>query len=317
MNLPSNLSARLRVLWNLLRETFNEWGRDRAPILAAALSYYMIFSIAPLLILLMVILGVVVGEKIAQEEVMNQLTELVGDQTAQSIQTVVQSQFEQGSSIQATIVAIATMIFGATTVFAQLKEALNIIWGVEPKPGRAVKGFIQTRMLSVLMVLGIGLILLLSLVVSSVLSGMNDRLEQWLSVPDFVWSLTDFVVSIGLMTLLFGQVYRLLPDVEIAWRNVGVGALITALLFTVGKSAISWYLGHGTVGSAYGAAGSLIVFLLWVSYSTQIFLFGAEFTQVWSRYQGSEIRPAKYARFVSYSLDRDNLDQDNLDRDNL
>ncbi|MGL5081646.1 MAG: YihY/virulence factor BrkB family protein [Microcoleaceae cyanobacterium] len=304
MNLTS---LKLSVLWKLLRDAFAEWQRDRASMLAAALSYYMIFSIAPLLILVMVSLGAVVGEKMAQDEVMNQLEKLVGDQAAQAIQDIVQGQFRRNAGIQASVIAIATMVFGATNVFVQLKAALNMVWGVEPKPGRPVKGFVKARILSILMVLGIGLILLLSLTLSSVLSGMGSWLEQWLVLSKTFWSLIDFFVSIGLITLLFGQIYRLLPDVQIAWKNVSVGALITALLFTVGKSIISWYLGHSTVTSVYGAAGSLVVFLLWVFYSTQIFLFGAEFTKVWSRHQGSQIRPDKHARFTARSLDQDRL----------
>ncbi|MEA5543070.1 YihY/virulence factor BrkB family protein [Limnoraphis robusta Tam1] len=285
----------LNTVLSLLRETFNEWQQDKVPILAAALSYYMIFSIAPLLILVIAVLGFIVGEQIAQEEVFTKLESLVGGENAVSIQTVLTNQFSPSSNIRATLVAIATILFGATTVFAQLKQALNMIWGVQPKPGRGLKDFIKTRILSIFMVLGIGLILLLSLIISSVLSGTNEILEKYLFIPSFIWSLVDLAISFGLITLLFAQIYRVLPDVKIAWKDVGVGAAMTAVLFIIGKSVISVYLGHSSVASAYGAAGSFVVLLMWIFYSTQIFLFGAEFTQVWSRRYGSQIRPNKNA----------------------
>lgn len=289
----------LTPILNLLKETFKEWQQDKVPILAAALAYYTIFSIAPLLILVIAIVGFLVGEKIAQQEVIQQLEGLIGPESAASVQGIIQNQFKPSSNIRATLIAIATVLFGATTVFAQLKQALNIIWGVEPKPGQGVKGFIKTRILSILMVVGIGFVLLLSLIISAVLSGMNDWLEQRLVIPSVIWSFLDLAISIGLITLLFGQIYRVLPDVKIAWKDVGVGALLTAVLFTIGKSLIGLYLGHSSVGSAYGAAGSFVVLLMWIFYSAQIFLLGAEFTQVWSRRYGSDIRPDKNATFVN------------------
>ncbi|MCG5056997.1 MAG: YihY/virulence factor BrkB family protein [Limnoraphis sp. WC205] len=285
----------LNTVLSLLRETFNEWQQDKVPILAAALSYYMIFSIAPLLILVIAVLGFIVGEQIAQEEVFTKLESVVGAENAVSIQTVLKNQFSPSSNIRATLVAIATILFGATTVFAQLKQALNMIWGVQPKPGRGLKDFIKTRILSIFMVLGIGLILLLSLIISSVLSGTSEILEKYLFIPSFIWSLVDLAISFGLITLLFAQIYRVLPDVKIAWKDVGVGAAMTAVLFIIGKSVISLYLGQSSIASAYGAAGSFVVLLMWIFYSTQIFLFGAEFTQVWSRRYGSQIRPNKNA----------------------
>jgi membrane protein len=220
---------------------------------------------------------------------------VVGAENAVSIQTVLKNQFSPSSNIRATLVAIATILFGATTVFAQLKQALNMIWGVQPKPGRGLKDFIKTRILSIFMVLGIGLILLLSLIISSVLSGTSEILEKYLFIPSFIWSLVDLAISFGLITLLFAQIYRVLPDVKIAWKDVGVGAAMTAVLFIIGKSVISLYLGQSSIASAYGAAGSFVVLLMWIFYSTQIFLFGAEFTQVWSRRYGSQIRPNKNA----------------------
>lgn len=296
MNIASILS--------LLKETFTEWQQDKVPILAAALAYYTIFSIAPLLLLVIALVGFIVGERIAQEEVIQQLESLIGSESAASVQAIIQNQFKPSSNITATLIAIATVLFGATTVFAQLKQALNMIWGVEPLPGQGVKGFVKTRILSILMVLGIGLVLLLSLITSAVLSGMSGWLEQRLVIPSFLWSTLDLAISVSLTTLLFGQIYRVLPDVKIAWKDVGVGAAITAILFTLGKSLISLYLGNSSIGSAYGAAGSFVVLLMWIFYSAQIVLLGAEFTQVWSRRYGSEIRPDKNATFVKQSSNK-------------
>ncbi|MGK7900271.1 MAG: YihY/virulence factor BrkB family protein, partial [Hormoscilla sp.] len=178
-----------------------------------------------------------------------------------------------------------------TTAFAQLKEALNIIWEVEPEQQRGgVIGFILTRLFSFLMVLGIGILLLLSLVLSALLTGISNWLEQWLTIPSVVWQLGDLTISFALVTLLFAQIYRFLPDVKIAWSDVWIGSAITAGLFTLGKWAIALYLGRSTVGSAYGAAGSFVIILLWVFYSAQILLFGGEFTQVWANRYGSRIR---------------------------
>lgn len=273
----------LKSIWKLLKQTVQEWQQDKVPILAAALAYYMVFSVAPIVIIVIAVVGFIVGETVARQEVIEQMEALIGSDATESVRVVIQNQFKPSSSIIATLIATVTVIFGATTVVVQLKQALNMIWGVEPKPGQGVKGFVKTRILSVLMVMGIGLVLLLSLVLSAVLAGVDRLLEQYLSVPSLIWAMADNLISVILMTLLFGQIYRVLPDVEIAWKDVAVGSAITAILFTLGKAGISIYLGNSSVGSAYGAAGSLVIFLMWVFYSAQIFLLGAEFTKVWAR----------------------------------
>ena len=285
----------LKKIWKLLKQAVKEWQQDKVPILAAALAYYMVFSVAPIVIIVIAVLGFIVGESVARQEVIEQMEGLIGADAANSVRVVIQNQFKPSSNIIATVIATLTVIFGATTVVVQLKQALNMIWDVAVKPGQGVKGFVKTRILSILMVMGIGLILLLSLILSAVLAGVDRLLEQYLSVPSIVWSLADNIISVILMTLLFGQIYRVLPDVEIAWKDVVVGSVITAVLFTLGKAGISLYLGNSSVGSAYGAAGSLVIFLMWVFYSAQIFLFGAELTKVWARTYGSKIRPSENA----------------------
>jgi len=281
----------LKVIWILLKETVAEWQKDKAAILAAALAYYTVFSLAPLLILVIAIAGFAIGQEAAQDRLIGEVQNLIGAEGAASVQSLIQNSYQPKSGILPSILAIATLIFGATTAFAQLKEALNIIWEVEPHQQRGgVIGFILTRVFSFLMVLGIGLLLLLSLVLSALLTGISNWLEQWLIIPAFVWQLGDLTISFALVTLLFAQIYRFLPDVKIAWSDVWIGSAITAGLFTLGKGAIALYLGRSTVGSAYGAAGSFVIILLWVFYSAQILLFGAEFTQVWANRYGSRIR---------------------------
>ncbi|MBO1346095.1 MAG: YihY/virulence factor BrkB family protein [Hormoscilla sp. GUM202] len=282
---------KLKAIVRLLKETVAEWQKDKVPILAAALAYYTVFSLAPLLILVIAIAGFAIGQEAAQERLVGEVQNLIGAEGAASIQNLIQNSYQPKSGILPSILAIATLLFGATSAFAQLKEALNIIWHVEPQQQRGgIIGFILTRVFSFLMVLSIGILLLLSLVLSAVLTGISNWLEHWLIIPAFVWQLGDLTISFGLVTLLFALIYRFLPDVKIAWSDVWIGSAITSLLFTLGKGAIALYLGRSTVGSAYGAAGSFVIILLWVFYSAQILLFGAEFTQVWANLYGSRIR---------------------------
>ncbi|MBS0018372.1 MAG: YihY/virulence factor BrkB family protein [Arthrospira sp. SH-MAG29] len=280
---------------SLFKETITEWQKDKVPILAAALAYYMVFSLAPLLMIVIAVAGLIVGEAVAQQEVLDQLEKLMGEQGASVIANAIQSQFHPSSSIITTIIGVVTLLFAATTIFAQLKESLNIIWHVEVIPGQGIWEFIRSRILSIIMVLLVGLLLLSSLAISSFLAGMSDWLDQVVSIPRLLRSLIDNGVSFILITILFGQIYRILPDVKIAWSDVAVGSGITAILFIIGRTFISFYLGRATVASAYGAASSFVVLLLWIFYSCQIFLLGAELTKIWSRRFGNQIRPSSNA----------------------
>jgi len=286
---------KLYAIWRLLKETLVQWQQDRVPILAAALAYYMVFSLAPMLIIAVAVAGFVIGQEAAQEQLTIQLEQLIGFEAAQSIQTLIQERYQPQSGIMATIIAIATLLFGSTTVFAQLKVALNIIWGVTPKPERGLLNFLMARVLSVLMIIAIGFLLLLSLVFSSVLAGVSEWLEQWMNPPASIWRWTDIGVSFLVVTLLFGAIYKILPDAKVAWSDVWVGSTLTSILFTLGKWGISLYLGHSSVRSFYGAAGSFVVLLLWIFFTAQILLIGAEFTQVWANRYGETIRPRRHA----------------------
>jgi membrane protein len=276
-----------KTIWSLLKETFSEWSEDKASRLAAALAYYTIFSLAPLLIIVIAVAGLVFGQEAARAELFAQIQGLVGQEGAQLIETMVESASQPTSGIIATTIAIATILFGAIGLFGQLQDALNTIWEVEPKPERGIFGMIKDRFLSFTMVLGIGFLLLVSLIISAVVSALNPYLTDLLPGSIYLIQILNFVISFGVITLLFAMIYKVLPDVEIAWSDVWIGAAVTSLLFSVGKFLIGLYLGNSSAGSAYGAAGSLVILLLWVYYSTQILLFGAEFTQVYAKRYGS------------------------------
>jgi membrane protein len=283
----------LKVIVELLKETFKEWQEDKASRLAAALAYYTAFSIAPLLVIVIAIAALVFGEQAAKGEIVGQIQGLVGKESAEAIQTMIDNSRKPTTGLVATLISVGILLFGATNVFAQLQDALNTIWEVAPKPG--VKGLVKARFISFAMILGVGFLLLVSLVLSTVLAVIGNYLGGLLPNLQFLWTTLNFLISFGVITLLFAMIYKFLPDVKITWNDVGIGAAITALLFTVGKSVLGLYLANSSVASTYGAAGSFVVLLLWVNYSAQILLFGAEFTQVYANKYGSQIVPANHA----------------------
>jgi membrane protein len=291
----------LKVVWKLLKDTFTEWSQDNASRLAAALAYYTVFSIAPLLIIAIAIAGIAAGlvGTAPQEQVISRIRDSMGSGAANLVQTMIKSISVPSNNVLATAVGVAAILLGAAGLFSALQGALNTIWEVMPTPGRSILSVVLDRLISFAMVLGTGFFLLASLAVSAGLAALGKFFVNL--VPDFsyVWQVVDFVVSFGIIGLLFAMIYKVLPDVEIAWGDVWIGAAVTSLLFNVGKFLIGLYLGRSSVGSLYGAAGSLAVFLVWIYYSAQIILFGAEFTQVYARQRGSPIVPSRHAMFVS------------------
>ena len=281
--------------FDLIKESFKGWKDDGALDLGAALAYYTILSLAPLLLIVIAVAGLVWGREAVQGQLVGQMQGIVGTQGAQAIQTMVANAGKHGQGVLATILGLATILFGATGVFVQLQSALDRIWNVEPKPGAGIWSFIRTRMISFGMVLGIGFLLLVSLVVTAAVAALGKWATGMLPGGETLINILTFAVSFALITLLFAMIYKVLPDVEIAWRDVWIGAAVTALLFTIGKFLIGLYLAHSTVASTYGAAGSLVVLLLWIYYSSQILFLGAEFTQVYATRYGSQIRPSKHA----------------------
>ena len=281
----------LRTLLSLLLETFQEWNRDNAPRLAAALAYYTAFSIAPLLIVIIGVVGAVFGEEAARGEIVGQIQGAVGPDAAQVIQDLIQNANRAEGSLLATIVGVVTLLLGATGVFAQLEGSLNTIWNIPPQQGGVV-AFLKNKLLSLGMILVVGFLLLISLVLTTAVAAIGSMIDSTLPGLEFLSQLLSFIVSFGITTLLFASIYKFLPKAVIEWRDVLVGASITSLLFVIGQFALSLYLGSTSATSVYGAAGSFVLLLLWVYYSAQIVMFGAEFTQVFARRYGSRIVPA-------------------------
>lgn len=279
----------------LLKDAYTEWQKDKAPRLGAALAYYSIFSLAPLLIVAIAIAGFVFRQGAAQQHVLEQMRGLVGQSGAEAIRAMLVSAQKPSSGIIATTIGLITLLFGATGVFAELQDDLNTIWGAKPPPHPTLLHAIRARFMTFAMVLGTGFLLLVSLLLSAIITAMSRFLVGIFSQSaySFVAQFADFFLFFFLATLLFALIYRILPDVEIAWSDVWTGAAVTAFLFSIGKFIIGKYLGSSGVSSAYGAAGSLIVVLLWVYYSAQILFFGAEFTKVYARQYGTHANTAE------------------------
>ncbi|MEZ4615965.1 MAG: YihY/virulence factor BrkB family protein [Caldilineaceae bacterium] len=286
-------------LWQMVKATVNEWLEDDASRLAAALAFYTAVSIAPLLVMVILVAGLVWGGSAVQGQLMTQIQSAIGPQGAQFVAAVLDNADQPTLGSIAGLISLAVLIWGSTNVFAQLQSSLNQIWDVEPKPGRGIWGTLKDRTLSFGMVLGIAFLLLVSLILNAVLSALSSTTTNLLPGTDWLWQVADFVVSFGIITLLLAAIYKVLPDAQIGWRSVWGGAVVTALLFTIGKSLLALYLANAT--SAYGAAGSVMAFLLWVYYSAQILFFGAEFTQVYARRYGSGVQPAENAQFIGQS----------------
>ena len=284
-----------KVLFSLLKETFQEWQDDKSSRLAAALAYYTVFSLAPLLIIAIAIAGAIFGEEAAKGELVGQIQGLVGDSGAEVIQGAIQNANKPNIGSIASIISIVVLLFGASGVFAQLQDALNTVWEVESDPKLGIWGFIRKRILSFGAVLGIGFLLLVSLVVSAALSGLSSYMSDVIPGIDLLWRLLNLVISFIVITFLFALMYKYLPDVKIKWSDVWIGAALTSVLFSIGKYALGLYLGRSSFGSIYGAAGSLMVLLAWIYYAAQILFFGAEFTQVYARRYGSQIVPDEHA----------------------
>ncbi|MGC4097004.1 MAG: YihY/virulence factor BrkB family protein [Nitrospira sp.] len=282
-------------LWSMLKATFTAWNDDYVPRHGAALAYYTVLSLIPLLVVIIATIGIIFGQDIVQGYIINQIGSLVGPQSADAIKDMVQRAREPNSGILATILAAAMLLFGASGVFAQLQDSLNAIWGVKPKEGRGLWGLIRDRFISFAAVLGTGFLLLVSLSLSAALSALGKWFGGMLPAPELVLQALEILISLIMITGLFALIFKVLPDVRVAWNDVWVGAALTALLFTIGKFAIGLYLGKSDVGSAYGAAGSIVIVLVWVYYSAQILLFGAEFTQIYANRVGAHIIPSENA----------------------
>lgn len=302
----SVLPSPLRYWLGIFGAAVNIWLRSQAFIFAAALAFFTVFSIAPVMIVVVAIIGIVFGERAAQGEIMTQLQEALGAEAAGFIETaVINSQIDQ-SGIWPMLVGIVAIVVGATTVFAQMQQSLNAIWDVAAKPSRSSLWlFVKARVLSLTIVLAIGFVLLVSLLLSVTLQAIMTFADQWLPVPSQAMMGVEVFVSLTVITLLFASIFRILPDVLLTWRDVIPGAFITALLFSIGRWLIAFYLANTATASTYGAAGSLVVLLLWVNYSSLILLYGAAVTRAHLEARGRQIRPRTTAVRVHHELVED------------
>ena len=298
---PAN---KLKAGWELLKLTFTEWTNDNAFELSAALAFYTIFSIAPVLLIAVGVASFFLAPETATTRIVDEMQKLVGAQGANAVRQVIESSRGFGKGLWAVSVGIVTLIMGATAVFGELQSALNRIWDVEAKPDRGViMSLIVDRLRSFLIAVCVGFLLLVSLVISAVISGLQHYMNNWLPGVPWVWQTANVVTSFLVVAALFAMIYKFLPDVVISWKDVWIGAAVTALLFSAGKYLIGIYLGRTATTSAFGAAGSLVVLLFWVYYSALISFLGAEFTQVYARRYGPGIRPKEHAVRVGRKSD--------------
>ncbi|MEZ0311369.1 MAG: YihY/virulence factor BrkB family protein [Myxococcota bacterium] len=290
----------LKTAITLVRDTAKEWSDDNASSLAASVAFYTLVSLAPLLLVVLAVAGFVFGEEAARGELFGQIAGLIGADAAKVVEAAIDNAGKhEKTGIIASAINLAVLLFGATGAFAELQYALNTIWGVQPKEAQKTKttiwNYLRKRVLSFAMILVLGFLLLVSLVLSAAISGLTGALKGVIPGVSLLWQPLNFGVSFIVTTLLFAMIYKVLPDANVRWRHTWVGAGITSLLFSIGKLLIGLYLGNASFGSTYGAAGALVVTIVWVYYSAQIMFFGAEFTQVFARYRGEEIEPDEHA----------------------
>ena len=283
--------------FGLLKQTFSEWLEDKAPQLGAALAYYTVFSLAPLILVLLAIVGLIFRNDPggAWNKITEQLSYFLDKSAVEVVQNIAQKASQSNKSLLATVIGIVLALFGASGVFGQLQDALNTIWGVKAKPGRGIWGFLCSRFLSFAMVGGVCFLLLVSLTLESLLKGFSHYIQGVLPGGIVIAIAVYWIFDLAVVILLFAAIFKFLPDAKIQWRDVWIGAAMTAIFFAIGKWALGLYLGSGSAASAYGAASSLITLLLWVYYSSQILLFGAEFTQVYACRAGRDVIPDEHA----------------------
>jgi membrane protein len=276
-----------RIMWEISRDTVAEWIKHNASSLGAALSFYTLFSLAPILVIAMAVAGSLFGPHVAETHVLQQMRALLGDAGAAALQSLLSSAHQSGLKGIAAAIGIVTLLIGATSVFGELQNTLDYIWKSPSKDSVAWWRIVRSRILSVGLILGVGFLLMVSLIVSAGLAALGAWLGGFMVQWQVILPALDLVLSLGLTTVLFAMIYKYVPREDIAWGDVWIGGLVTACLFSVGKLVIGLYLGRSSLNSAYGAAGSIMVLLLWIYYSAQIFLLGAEFTHVFTYALGS------------------------------
>jgi membrane protein len=278
----------------LVKDTIKEWQNDDATRLAASLSVYTMLSLAPLLVIAVSIAGLVFGADAARGRISEQISAVVGTEAGKAIEGMIANARSPEKGVLSTVIGVVVLLFGASGVFGELQTALNRMWEVKPKPGRGIRGFIRDRFFSFSMVMGVAFLLLVSLVVSAAVVAATSYFSHIVPLPA-LWHILNLLVGLSITTLVFALTFKTVPDAKTAWRDVWVGGLVTAVLFSIGRTALAWYVGRASTTSAFGAAGSLVALIVWVYYSAQILFMGAEFTQVYASRRGAGIEPAENA----------------------
>lgn len=283
----------------VLKDTFTGFMKDKGLKLSASLSYYTVFSLAPLLLLIISLTGIFFGREAVEGRVFTEINGLIGSNAALQIQEVIQNLELSGKTNISMIIGAVTLVIGATTVFGEIQDSINIIWNLKAKPKRGWLKFLKTRLLSGSIIIGLGFLLIVSLLINGVLVALNEILRGYFpQVAVIFLNIADIAINFGVITVLFGTIFKVLPDAKITWKDVRAGAFFTACLFMLGRYLIGLYIETTAAGSPYGAAGSIIVILLWVYFSAAILYIGAEFTKAYAEHVGAKIRPAEYAVYV-------------------
>lgn len=291
-----NKKISFKGMIEVFKNSISGFSDDKITKLSASLAYYTVFSMAPLLIVIISLCGLLLGREAVEGKVYGQLAGFIGSDTAAQLQEIIKNASLAGKSKLAVIIGAITLLIGATTVFAEIQDSINTIWGLKPKPKRGWLKLLQNRFLSFSVIVSLGFLLLVSLGITAIIDGFSERLRAYFpEVTVVIFYIVNIAITLGIVTLIFGVIFKVLPDAKIKWKDVLAGAITTALLFILGKFAISFYISKSNVGSTYGTAGSLVVLLLWIYYSSIILYFGAEFTKAFAVKYGSEIRPNHYA----------------------
>lgn len=298
------ISSYIREFWALLRDAFSNWYARNPFRISAIISYYTIFSLPGLGIIVINLAGYFYGTEAVTDQISREIGNVIDQDTAKTVERIIANAYSSEGLTLSSLVSIGVLLFGATGVFYQVQQSLNELWEVEPKPEQQFLKFLRDRLFSFGMILSIGFLLLVSLVISSLITAFSDWLAvRFFGLVDYILNLTNLLISLGIITVLFAAIFKILPDVEIRWKDVWVGAFLTSLLFTIAKYLLGLYFGMSNPGSVYGAAGSIILIMLWTSYSAIILLYGAEFTRIYARRHGVKIKPSEHAKFTSKTED--------------
>ena len=287
---------KLKEIWKVMIQSFKGFGEDKIPKYSASLAYTTVFSFGPLLIVIIFLCSIFFGQEATQGRIYSQIQQFVGEDAALQLQTIIKNASVSGKGPVAAAIGIITLLFGATAVFAEIQDSINTIWGLKAKPKKGLWKILRNRFLSFSVVVSLGFLLLVSLAISTIIEGLNDKLKaSFPNVAIVIFYILDLLISFVVITALFAVIFKVLPDAKTKWKDILPGALASGILFMIGKFAISFYIGNSNVGTTYGAAGSLVVLLLWVYYSAMILYLGAEFAKAWSSHERSSIQPNDYA----------------------